>query len=219
MMPRARIIRGPDTPDAARTREEPLFSMRPSMQQWRRIAREELEARAAGERIVEEARSRAEVLAAQVRDDATSAAAQAVRVAREQAEASAAAQWLSLRQREGEGLERDEGRIIAVAVVLAERLLGAALDLDPARIVHLARAAMAEARGARRIAIEAHPLDANALRGHLHAAHLDAQSVEVRDNDALARGDLRLQTDVGTIDAKLAPRLDRLAAALRDAVR
>jgi flagellar biosynthesis/type III secretory pathway protein FliH len=219
MTPRARIIRWPDTPGATRTREEQLFSPRPSLQQWRRIAREEIEARAAAERIVEDARSRAETFALQARDDAMSAAAQAVRDAREQAEATAAAQWLCLRQGEGDRLERDAERIIAVAVVLAERLLGAALDLDPARIAHLARAAIAEARGARRITIEAHPLDADGLRRHLQTTQLDAQSVEVRDNDALARGDLQLQTDVGTIDAKLAPRLDRLAAALRDAVR
>jgi flagellar biosynthesis/type III secretory pathway protein FliH len=218
MTPRARIIRAPDTPGATPTGEERLLSLRPSVAQWRRIAREELEARMAGERIVEEARSRAEIIASQAREDALGAAAQAVREAREQAEANAAAQWLALRQSEGERLERERERIIAVAVVLAERLLGSALDLDPTRIAHLARTAIAEARGARRIAIEAHPLDADSLRRHLQAAHLDAQSVEVRDNLALARGELRLQTDIGTIDAKLAPRLDRLAAALRDAL-
>jgi flagellar biosynthesis/type III secretory pathway protein FliH len=218
MTPRARIIRAPDTPGTTPTGEERLLSLRPSVAQWRRIAREELEARMAGERIVEEARSRAETIASQAREDALGAAEHAVREAREQAEANAAAQWLALRKSDGERLEREGERIIAVAVVLAERLLGAALDLDPARIAHLARTAIAEARGARRITIEAHPLDADSLRRHLQAAQLDAQSVEVRDNLALARGDLRLQTDVGTIDAKLAPRLDRLAAALRDAL-
>jgi flagellar biosynthesis/type III secretory pathway protein FliH len=50
-------------------------------------------------------------------------------------------------------------------------------------------------------------------------AGLDVQSVEVRDDGALARGELRLHTDVGTIDARLAPRFERLAAALRDALK
>jgi flagellar biosynthesis/type III secretory pathway protein FliH len=218
MTPRARIIRGSNTPDATRMVQERLLSLGPSVEQWRRIAREELEARVAGERIVQEARSRAEAIALEARDHAVSSTAQAARDARQHAEASVAAQWLALRQDEGKRLERDRDRIIAVAVVLAERLLGVALELDPARIVDLARAVIAEARGARRIAIEAHPLDADALRRHLEVARLDVQSVEVRDNGALARGELRLQTDVGAIDAKLAPRLDRLAAALRDAL-
>jgi flagellar assembly protein FliH len=105
-----------------------------------------------------------------------------------------------------------------VAVALAERLLGASLRLDAARIADIASAAIAEARGARRILIEAHPADAEALRHSLGAAVSEAQAVDIRANEALARGDLRLQTDIGTIDAKLAPRLERLAAALRDAI-
>jgi flagellar biosynthesis/type III secretory pathway protein FliH len=47
---------------------------------------------------------------------------------------------------------------------------------------------------------------------------LDIQSIEVREDAALARGELRLHTDVGIIDARLAPRFDRLSAALRDAL-
>jgi flagellar biosynthesis/type III secretory pathway protein FliH len=39
----------------------------------------------------------------------------------------------------------------------------------------------------------------------------------VRGDVALARGELRLHTDLGTIDARFAPRFERLAAALRDA--
>ncbi|HXN31419.1 MAG TPA: FliH/SctL family protein [Polyangiaceae bacterium] len=214
MTPRARIVR---TSGAAAAEATPP-SMRPSPAQWRRVAREEIEARLAADRIVEEARSRAEAIAIRARDDARSEAARGAREAEEQAEAKIAARWLALRQAEGERLKRDSERVIAVGVVLAERLLGTALELAPALIADLARTAIAEARGARRIAVEAHPLDASALRRHLGVAGLDTQSVEVREDEALARGQLRLQTDVGIIDAKLAPRLERLAAALRDAL-
>ena len=44
------------------------------------------------------------------------------------------------------------------------------------------------------------------------------QSIEIREDPALGRGELRLQTDLGNIDARLAPRFERLAAALRDAL-
>jgi flagellar biosynthesis/type III secretory pathway protein FliH len=56
------------------------------------------------------------------------------------------------------------------------------------------------------------------LREQLTTAGLDVQSVEIRQDPALGRGELRLQTDVGTIDARFAPRFERLAAALRDAL-
>ncbi len=118
---------------------------------------------------------------------------------------------------------QEHERLVAVAVTLAERLLGTALALDPSRIAELARGVLDEARGARRAVVEAHPLDAVELRARLQRLHheggLDLQSIEVRSDAALARGDLRLQTDVGTIDARLAPRFERLAAALRDALR
>jgi flagellar biosynthesis/type III secretory pathway protein FliH len=213
MTPRARIVRAPAAQEAT-----PLLPLRLGATQARRIAREELEARLLAERVVQEARSRATAIVAQAREEASAAAAEVAREAREEAEARVAARWIALRDGEGAHLARNKDRIIAVAVLLAERLIGTALALEPGRIADLARVAIDEARGARRIAIDAHPLDAEMLRQSLQGARLDPQSVEVRPNEALARGALRLQTDVGTIDARLATRLERLAAALRDAL-
>jgi flagellar biosynthesis/type III secretory pathway protein FliH len=207
------VVRG-----EALERAAPLLAPGASAAQRKRIAREEIEARLAAERIVQEAEAKAAALVARVREEAALFVENATRSARQDAEASLAARWIALRQAEAERYPRDADRVIALAVVLAERLLGAALELAPARIADLARTVLDEARGARRAAVEAHPLDAEALRSHLSAAQLDPRSVEVRENPSLARGELLLHTDLGTIDAKLAPRLDRLAEALRDAL-
>jgi flagellar biosynthesis/type III secretory pathway protein FliH len=211
---RARIVRAAD---ATGTESKPVLSLGPTTAQWRRIASEELAARLAAERLVQEAQVRAEEICARAREQASAVAEQAVREAEERAEATVAARLLVLRRREDELPESELERVVAVATVLAERLLGVALELRPALVMDLARAAIAEARGARHIAIEAHPLDVETLSGHLEGAGFGAKSVEVRPNETLARGELRLQTDIGTIDVKLAPRLDRLAAALRNA--
>ncbi len=210
---RARIVRAsPDGPVQA----TPLLALRAGSAQRRRISREEIEARLTAERLIQEAQSRAEHIVAQARDQARSEGASAAREAHEATEARMAARWVALRRAEAARLERDADRVIAVAAVLAERLLGAALELDPARVADLARTAIAEACGARRIALHAHPLDAAELVRQLGSAGLDARSIEVREDEALARGELRLHTDIGSIDAQLAPRLERLAAALRD---
>ena len=74
-------------------------------------------------------------------------------------------------------------------------------------------------RGARRAVIEAHPLDADELCAAPRRARPRPAVGRGRRDAALARGALRLHTDLGTIDAQLAPRLERLAAALRDALR
>jgi flagellar assembly protein FliH len=210
--PRARIVRG-EGPLG-----EPLWRPGPSEPQWRRLSRESLEARSKAEAIVLQARAHADAIVAQAKRDAEASVATAAREARERAETDLAARWLALRQRELETTESGSGRVVALAVALAERLLGAALELDPARITSLARAVFAEARGARRAKVDAHPADASVLRDQLTTAGLDVQSIEIREDSTLARGELRLQTDLGNIDARLAPRFERLAAALRDAL-
>ena len=213
MMGRARIVRA--SPTVARA--ETLVGVGPSDAQLRRMARHEVEARLAAEAVVQEAHLEAERIAAQAREGAARAAAEVSREAREREEARLAASWIALSTAEQDRLQRDADRVVTTAVALAERLLGAALEMDPARVVDLAQTAIAEAKGARRIVIEANPADAASLSQSLAALGVGGSLVEVRPSDSLARGDLRLQTDVGTIDANLAPRLERLAAALRDA--
>jgi type III secretion protein L len=212
-VPRARVVRASEAVTV-----EPLLAPGASPVLYRRITREEMEGRLAADRIEQEAHERAATILAEARAAALSSADEARTAAREEAHAQAVAQWLALRQKESGRIERSQERAIELAVVLSERLLGTALELDPSRIASMAQGVIAEARGARRATIDAHPEDGAALREHLQTAGLDLQSVDIRDDPALARGALRLHTDVGIIDAQLAPRLERLAAALRDAL-
>ncbi len=213
-LPRARVVRAADAPPA-----EPLFAAGLATAQRGRVVREELEGRLAAERLVREAESEAEALLARAREEAAALAERAANAAREEGDAQLAARWLALRDAESARLARDADRVVSVAVVLAERLLGAALGLEPSRIADLARSVLDEARGARRATIEAHPIDVRELRQRLPSAGLAIDAVELRENESLARGELLLHTDLGIIDAKLASRLDRLAEALRDALR
>jgi flagellar assembly protein FliH len=210
---RARIIRASIGPPA-----EPLLPVRAGDAAARRVAREELDARLTADRVVRDAEAAAAALISDARVQAATAIATASREAREEAAADLTARWLALRAKELSTLGRDGERVIPLAVVLAERLLGASLALEPSRIADLARAVFAETRGARRAIVEAHPSDADELKRQLSSGSLDLGSVEVRSDETLARGELRLHTDVGTIDARLAPRFDRLAAAVRDAI-
>jgi flagellar biosynthesis/type III secretory pathway protein FliH len=209
-MSTVRIIR------AGAAASTPLLAPGPSVEQRRRIVREELEARLAAEGLVADARARAQEILEAARVEAAGLAESAAAEAREKATAELTARWLSLRAAEGEAVEKERDRVVALAVLLAERLVGTALRLEPAIVADLARTVLAEARGARQATVRAHPLDAEALRGHLSTVGLD---VAVRPDDTLERGHLKLHTDVGIIDAQLAPRLDRLADALRDALR
>jgi flagellar biosynthesis/type III secretory pathway protein FliH len=211
---RARVVHGEEA-----ARGVPLLSPGLGAGQRRRVAREEIEARLTAERLVQEAHAEADAIVARAKEQAAVAANTALREAQAEADVKLTARWIALRQAESRRVGDDADRVLAIAVALAERLVGATLELDPTRVATLASLVLAEARGARRATIHAHPLDAEVLRAHFAASALDAQSVAIESDERLARGALRLHTDVGIIDAQLASRLDRLADALRDALR
>jgi flagellar biosynthesis/type III secretory pathway protein FliH len=210
---RARILKAPHGAPHAPPPVEPGTT--------RRIAREVVEASLLAKRILGEARAEAAEMLVRARDEAAHAKAEAANEARENEVAKLAAGFLALRDADERRAERDLDRAVALACVLAERLLGEALDSDPLRILALARQALLEARGAHRAVIEASPLDVETLRSHvlhLGSAEGSLKIIEIRADPLLSRGSLRIHTNLGNLDAQLTPQLERLAKALRDAL-
>jgi flagellar biosynthesis/type III secretory pathway protein FliH len=211
---RGRIVRG-----EAALRATPILQPGLGEEQRVRMSREEVEAHQNADRIVHIALTRSESILATARADAERVAREAARQAAEAEQARLAAAWLALREREEKRGARELDRSIALAKVLAERLIGREIALNPGLIASIAREALGEARGARRVRLESNPLDAEALRAHLVSAGLggpEGVAIELVENTELARGSLRVHTELGTLDARLHPRLERLAAALRD---
>jgi flagellar biosynthesis/type III secretory pathway protein FliH len=185
----------------------------------RRVAKPVVDASISARHITDEARREAENVLLRARAGAAEEIERAKDEARDEEVAKLAAGFLALRAREEQKLESDLDRVVALAVMLAERLVSGAVESDPARILVMAQASLAEARGARRAVIEAHPLDAETLTTNIEKLGLPREALEIRPNSELARGELCLHTDLGTLDARLTPQLERLAAALRDALR
>jgi flagellar assembly protein FliH len=198
-------------------RATPLFPMVRD-ETRRRVAKEMVEASLRAKRLLEDAAREADAIRARAREDGARAAEEAATEAREREVAKLAASFLALRVEDERRAERDLGRASELARVLAERLLGEALEADPARVVALARQALLEARGARRATIEACPLDAETLRRHALDIGLEEGAIDIRVDPALSRGSLRIHTNLGSLDAQLTPQLERLAKALRDAL-
>ena len=181
----------------------------------RAIADAAVEAR---ERVI-----RAEQAARAVVEDAERAAAaireKACSEGRAEGSAELLAAWIKLRAEEASRDEKDLDRLVQLARVLAERLLGEALAIDPAKIVAMARQTLAAASQARRIVLSAHPEDAAALRKDAAVLGLEEAAIEIHADGARTRGSLLLETDLGILDADLTIQLDRLARSLRDGLR
>jgi flagellar biosynthesis/type III secretory pathway protein FliH len=167
--------------------------------------------------------ARAEQAARAVVDDAERTARamrdQARAEGRQEGAAELAAAWIKLRAAEDARDERDLDRTVELARAMAERLMGEALLLDPAKIVSMARQTLASARQARHVVVRAHPADAATLRAQLPSLGLEAAAIEIHADEARTRGSLLIETDLGILDADLTLQLDRLARSLRDSLR
>jgi len=168
--------------------------------------------------IVARAEADANALFARAEARAAALGAELVTQAKNEAATALAARELAVAAREANAREQHLDDTVALARLLAERLLGETLRVDPARVVALARQALTEARGARNVTVAAHPEDVPLLESALRAGELTPPVLVVADPKR-QRGSLRLDTELGTLDAELAPQLDRLAEKLREALR
>jgi flagellar biosynthesis/type III secretory pathway protein FliH len=175
-----------------------------------------VDASAEAERLVAKARVQAQTLLAAAERKAADLKLLAEAEARAEAAAKLAAHALSLATHEAKADERALERTVSLARLLAERLLGASLAVAPEQVTELARQALSEARGARRLTLVAHPEDAKLLTQSLPSLGVELETVRVLPDAARSRGSLRIETDIGVLDADLAPQLDRLALRLRE---
>jgi flagellar biosynthesis/type III secretory pathway protein FliH len=176
-----------------------------------------VDAQAEARAILARAEERAREFESHARFELGALREQLLAEARAEGVAALAAQALALAKLEAATDQRALDRLVELAGVLAERLLGEALALDPSRVVALAGQVLKEARGARRITLVAHPDDAPELERALAAGELD-HVAEVLADASQGRGNLRLESEIGTLDAELAPQLSRLSRRLREAL-
>jgi flagellar biosynthesis/type III secretory pathway protein FliH len=161
--------------------------------------------------ILEDATARAEELLAEARREAERLASEARARAELDGRAAVASLVAIAATHRDRALEDAEHEVVTLAVAVARRVIDDAVTRDPELIVELARQAIERARGASRLTVLVSAGDAAALEAFA-SAHRLAISVEV--DGALGRGDCVVQTDIGTIDARLATKLDAFEAAL-----
>jgi flagellar biosynthesis/type III secretory pathway protein FliH len=176
-----------------------------------------VDAHAEAARIVGEARTKADAILAEATANASVMAEKVSREARESELARLAAEVIAVRAGAERRAERELDRTIELAVLLAERLVGEAIAVEPARVTAIAEGALRETRGARQLRIEACPGDVAALNDLLAALGEGVASIE--ENSELSRGSLVVHTELGRVDARLTPQLSRLAEALREVLR
>lgn len=207
-----RVVRARVVPARAASSAEAVALAGRAPQSVRRVPRDEVEARARAEALVRHAEDLAQSILERAHEDA----ARAADAARAQAVGELIADLARARDAEHRRAEASVDALVTLATVLAERLVGEELTIRPERIEALAASALALARREGALRMAAHPADA----AHLRAAFADLPqlAVAIEDDSELARGSLLVESEDGVIDARLGAQLERLAAAVRDAI-
>jgi type III secretion protein L len=226
MIPRARIVRAAAAGPAATAlvdgdrltpaREQGLAARERGLVRGRLLRASVDRARAEAADVLAAARAQAEAILDEAKQTASEMRRLACEEAKQEAAAALSVAWIRLRHEEATKDERELERTIGLARALAERLLGEALEVDPDKILALARQVLAIARHARTICVVAHPQDADVLARRIAKLGLESTALQIQVAADRPRGSLLLRTDLGIIDADIALQLDRLTRALLD---
>ena len=184
----------------------------------RRVAREVVAAEQRAREILQSAEARSRQLVADAEREVADVKLRAQAEGRAEAAAALAARAIELKALESRIDARAEDRVVQVATVLAERILGETLAADPSRVTALARQALHEARGARAVKIHAHPDDIAELKKSIDSLGLEPHTLSFAEAPERARGHLLLETDIGALDAELGPQLQRLGKRIRESL-
>ena len=124
------------------------------------------------------------------------------------------------RERE-QTLARNEGDVVELAIAIAARIVNAAIDVDPDRVVDICRGAMRKAFQRESLTVLAHPDDLQTLReaGPEMAAQLGGvHHLDFVEERRLERGSVIVRTPAGEIDATIDAKRERIEIELREAI-
>lgn len=112
----------------------------------------------------------------------------------------------TLRSAQTQLFESIKEDLLGLLVKVPERIVRQELAIDPGRVRGVLEALLKELPRCRRMVVRAHPDDAELLQ--ITGADRDTP-IEVRVDPSLGRGDLKLETDRGTVDATIETQLAR----------
>jgi flagellar assembly protein FliH len=108
-----------------------------------------------------------------------------------------------------------ELRCVELAIAVAERILGAAVELKPELVTEVVGGALRRAIARDRLVVDVNPEDVEVVRAWLAAGGDEGDAIEVRAERRVARGGCVVRTGEGEIDAQLTEQLDRAEQVLR----
>jgi type III secretion protein L len=174
---------------------------------------EVFEARQGAQGIIEEAHRERERILAEAQREKEELFAKAKDLGRQEGIAQATEMLLRAKMQAGEMLGTQEQDIIALALKMAEKILGRDLEREPELIVDMCAAAIDNLRNARAMVLRVHPKTAAVLRAKRPVLmELIGRTVDlaIKEDAEVAPVGCIVQTEFGTVDAQLPTQLEML---------
>jgi len=204
---------------------EPASEVRPGMRPSRPgvLNAEVFDAHQSAQAIIEAAKKQAEEILAHAQQEREAVLAEAREAGRQEGLAQVTEQIVRARLLQTQVLEQAENEIVALALKIAEKIIGRDLERAPDLVVEICANAIENVRAAQQIVVRVNPKDAAILREHKRRMMEligRVKEIAIKEDADVARYGCIIETDSGTIDAQLATQLEMLTNVLvRDPAR
>jgi len=122
----------------------------------------------------------------------------------------------AVREQRNTVIESAESELVRLAMAVAERVVYDHVAIDPNVVLENVRHALTRLVGREIVTVRVNPADAEILRKHREgtAASTDVEHLRIVEDQRVDRGGVVVETDAGTIDAKVSTQLREARRAL-----
>ncbi len=174
---------------------------------------EEVEARGMAKAILDKAQADAAQIIAKAHQEEQAILEEARRKGKEEGLAHVTEELARAKMQAGEMLKAASKDVVALALIVAEKIIGRDLERDPNTMIEICAAAIENVRNAKQMVLRVNPEDGAILRNGAKALmQLVGRSVDIaiKDDSDVRKGGCVVQTEFGTIDAQLSTQLGML---------
>ena len=115
----------------------------------------------------------------------------------------------SIREQRRALLEASEPEIVRLAMAIAERIVHTEIATNPSVVLGNVRSALTRITSREVVTLRVNPADHDIIRAHRDAIHAasDVEHLRIVEDQRVDRGGVMVETEAGTIDAKVATQL------------
>ena len=213
-----RVIRRDDD----ETTQTPTTRSAPSQGRSSIIGRETVEAKSEASDILEDARAQAKSLIDAATTEAESLREMAKTEGRQEGIDQGATEVAQIIKRMTEHQQEQEAQVLPQLLKLvrkmAEKVIGSELEQRPEALVGMIKRTLHDkARQRRTLLLRVNPADLEVVRNERHRlmdALVRASDLSIREDDDISPGGVMIETEAGSIDARLETQLDALERAM-----